>query len=322
MIHSLCYSNGRLKEAKKEELRQILSKKQSLCWIDLSNDSSGDLDFLERECLISGLALQILTDFNQRAKAESFEEFAILILHAVGFSSHTKERIIFKQLNICLGKNFVITVHNEPIQALELIRDSIRKNPLIFEKGADFLVYKIMDTIVDEYFPILDGVDNSIEVLEKEIFDRMHERRTINHIFKTKRITLQLKKEIFPLRESLSLLSGAGFPFVKKSTAIQFREVYDHVFRVLDLVETYRDLTTSLLDAHLSVVSNRLNEVMKVLTIGAIILMSATFVTGIYGMNFSNLPALHEEWGFPASVLVMILISIVMAYYFRKKKWF
>lgn len=201
------------------------------------------------------------------------------------------------------------------------VRERIRYNRgIIRKKGADYLLYSLIDALVDDYFVLLEKIGDEIDVLEEEVLERP-EKETVQRIHQLKRNLVELRKTIWPLREVLSSLYRDVPPLIEKETVPYFRDVYDHTIQIADTVETFRDIVSGLLDVYLSSVSNKTNEVMKVLTIIATIFMPLTFIAGIYGMNFEYMPELRWKWGYPAVLAVMGVIAVIMVIYFRKKKW-
>jgi magnesium transporter len=184
-----------------------------------------------------------------------------------------------------------------------------------------------LDRIVDSYFPILDGIEDELEAVEKLIVREPTKKTIANRLFRTKRELLSFRKATWPARDVFSMLSKGQLPNFSKKNQIYYRDIYDHVVLVIDLVETYRDLTSGIMETYLSTISNNMNEVMKVLTVIATIFIPLTFVTGLYGMNFRpeasslNMPELNWEWGYPFSLALMLVMGLSMLWYFRKKDW-
>jgi len=186
--------------------------------------------------------------------------------------------------------------------------------------GTDYLMYALLDAVVDNYFVVLEKIGERIEDLEEQLIADPGPE-TLQAIHHLKRELIFLRKSVWPLRESISALERGELDLIQDKTTVYLRDVYDHTIQVIDTVETYRDMVSGMLDVYLSSVSNKMNEVMKVLTIIATIFIPITFIAGVYGMNFKHMPELETEWGYPVVWLVMILIGVVMLAYFRKKKW-
>jgi magnesium transporter len=201
------------------------------------------------------------------------------------------------------------------------IRDRIRNGKgRIRKMGADYLAYALLDSIVDNYFIIMEKLGERIEFLEEELVTHPT-AETLRVIHQLKREMIFLRKAVWPLREVVGGLERGESSLLKEATRIYLRDVYDHTIQVIDTIETYRDMISGMLDIYLSSISNRLNAVMKVLTIIATIFMPLTFIAGIYGMNFKFMPELEWRWGYPAVWLVVVFIGISMLIYFKKKRW-
>ena len=202
------------------------------------------------------------------------------------------------------------------------IRERLRNEKgRIRKTGADFLAYSLIDAIVDNYFFIMEKLGESIDVLEEQLVNRPSPE-TLHSIHALKKDMIFLRKSVWPLREVISAMERGDSPLIQKPTRTYLRDVYDHTVQVIETIETFRDMVTGMLDIYLSSLSNRLNEVMKVLTIIATIFMPLTFLAGVYGMNFKHMPELEWPWGYPAVLGVMCIVALSMLAYFRKKKWF
>jgi magnesium transporter len=227
-----------------------------------------------------------------------------------------------EQVSLILGPNFVISFQEgKKGDVFNPVRERIRGGKgLIRKMGADYLAYSLLDTIVDNYFLILEKLGERVELLEEELM--VHPTtKTLQEIQKFKSEMIFVRRAVWPLREVIMGLSRKESPLIKETTEIYLRDVYDHTVQVMDTIEVYREMLSGMLDIYLSSVSNKLNAVMKVLTIIATIFMPLTFIAGIYGMNFKYMPELEWRWGYPAVWLIVVIIGISMSVYFRKKKW-
>jgi magnesium transporter len=228
-----------------------------------------------------------------------------------------------EQVSLVLGEGWLLTfqegLDGDPFTP---VRQRL-KNALgrVRSQKADFLAYSLMDVIVDNYFLVLEKVADSIELMEEELM-RSPTPRTLAEIYRLKRELLFLHKAIWPLREVINSMIRRDSPLVKEPTVIYLRDLYDHTIQVIETVETLRDMLSGMLDIYLSSVSNRMNAVMKVLTIIATIFMPLTFIVGIYGMNFKHMPELESQWGYPAVWLLMVGVTVGMLLFFRRKRWF
>jgi magnesium transporter len=232
-----------------------------------------------------------------------------------------EQEIEAEQVSLILGSNFVISFQEREGDVFTVIRDRIRTGKgRIRKAGADYLAYSLVDAIVDYYFVILEKLGEKIEGIEEELVTNPTPEtlQTIHHL---KRELIFLRKSVWPLREVISVLERGESALIQESTGIYLRDLYDHTIQVIDSIETFRDMVAGMLDIYLSSVSNKLNEVMKVLTIIATIFIPVTFIVGIYGMNFQYMPELGWRWGYPVVWLVIVVVVIAMVFYFRRKKW-
>ena len=269
------------------------------------------------------LALEDVVNTGQRPKFEDYEGCHFIVMRLI----HLGETVEGEQISFFLGKGWVLTFQEIPGDVFDPVRDRIRKGrPRIRKAGADYLVYALIDALVDSFFPILEKLGERIEDLEDELIDNPA-TGTLEKIHQTKRELLQLRRAAWPQREVIHALERQESDLVKKETRVFLRDCYDHTIQIMDVVETYRDLAGGMMDLYLSSVSNRMNEVMKVLTVMASIFIPLTFLAGIYGMNFNpeaspwNMPELDWRWGYPVFWLVMLGVGGAMVWYFKRKDW-
>jgi len=226
-----------------------------------------------------------------------------------------------EQVSLILGKNYVISFQEREGDVFNSIRERIRNNiGRIRKAGADYLIYALIDAIVDNYFIVLEGLGEKIENLEDRMISRP-KPANLRVIHKLRRDLIFLRKSVWPLREVISILQRGESSLILESTNVYLRDVYDHTIQVMDTVETLRDIISGMLDIYLSSASNRMNEIMKMLTIIATIFIPLTFITGIYGMNFRYMPEIKWVWSYPIVLLEMLIIGIVIFIYFKRKKW-
>jgi magnesium transporter len=295
--------------------------KQTTTWINV--DGVHDAGMLERfgECFgLHRLVMEDIMNTDQRPKAEEYDEYLYLVLKMlmVGKSGET----VTEQLSLVLGRNWLLSFQ-EAVEGdvFSVIRERLRTGKgRIRKAGADYLAYALIDAVVDNYFVVLEKIGDRIESLETELVGNPTQK-TVQKIYLLKREIILLHNAVWPLREVVSSLGKHGSSLVNEPTIPYLRDVYDHVVHIIDSVDIYREMISSMLDMYLSSVSNRLNEVMKVLTVIATIFMPLTFVAGVYGMNFKNMPELDWRYGYPGIMLVMAAIAGCMLYYFNRKKW-
>jgi magnesium transporter len=300
-------------------LPDLLKNKQAILWVDLEAPTSEEIGMLSKVFGFHPLAIEDCLSDVHLPKVDDFGDYLFLILHGIKPDA-APQFFTTPQLNFFLSKNYLVTFHRQPSRSIQNAKDRCVQDAPPLSKGLDLLLHQILDRMVDNYFPILDEFDHSIDRLEGEVFNRASQK-TLNKILKLKRDLMQLRRIVGPQREIFNRLSRDEFPVITKKADIYFRDIYDHLVRIWDLTESYRDLMNSSLEAYLSVVSNRLNEIMKILTIFTAILMPLTVITGIYGMNFKYMPELEWRYGYFIVLGVMAVISIGLLYYFRTKKW-
>ena len=269
---------------------------------------------------IHPLIMEDILNTGQRPKMDDLDDYVFVVLKMLNYNEGDDE-IGAEQISIILGQNFVISFQEREGDVFEPVRERIRKNKgRIRKKGADYLAYTLLDSVVDNYFTILEKIGERIELLEEELVENPS-TQTLQEIHSLKSGMIFLRKSVWPLREVINELERGESPLIKETTVIYLRDVYDHSIQVIDTVETFRDMISGMLDVYLSSISNKMNEVMKVLTIIATIFIPLTFLAGVYGMNFKYMPELEWYQGYFAVLCVMVIIGIGMVIYFRKKKW-
>jgi magnesium transporter len=317
------YDQSHFEEKVLDTIEQCFPFKETptVTWINI--DGIHEVEIIEkigRHFDIHPLVLEDILNTGQQPKMEDMEQYVFVILKMLFYDEETKE-IKPEQVSLLLGSNFVITFQEREGDVFNPIRDRLRKaKGRMRRMKADYLAYSLLDTIVDNYFVVLEKLGEWIEGLEEELVSNPTPE-TLQTIHTLKRELLFLRRSVWPLREAVMSLERGESSLIHESTGIYLRDVYDHTIQVIDTTETFRDMVSGMLDVYLSSVSNRMNEVMKVLTIIATIFIPLTFIAGIYGMNFKYIPELEWHWGYIASLIVMGLIAFVMVLYFRRKRW-
>jgi len=293
----------------------------TVTWINV--DGIHQIETLEKlgECFeLHPLTLEDVLNTDQRPKMEDFGDYMYIVLKMFSYNDKNNE-ILIEQVSFILGSNFVLSFQENVGDVFDPIRERIRSGKgRIRKMGADYLLYSLLDAIVDNYFIILEKIGEQIEFIEERLIINPASK-TLNIIHKLKRDMLFLRRSVWPLREVISGMERGEFSLIKGTTKIYLRDVYDHNIQIIDTIETLREMLSGMLDIYLTSISNRLNAVMKVLTIIATIFMPLTFLAGIYGMNFKYMPELEWKWGYFLILLVMFAIGISMLFYFKKKKW-
>uniref|UniRef100_A0A7C3ZE03 Magnesium transport protein CorA n=1 Tax=Desulfobacca acetoxidans TaxID=60893 RepID=A0A7C3ZE03_9BACT len=273
------------------------------------------------ECFhLHPLVLEDILNTDQRPKMDDYGDYLFIVLKLLR-SREGLPGIAAEQLSLILGNNYVISLHENHEDVLALIRERLQTGKgRLRRSGADYLAYSLVDLIVDQYFVILEDLGEIIEDLETEVVSSPTPA-TLSQIHRLKREMIMLRKSVWPLREVISRLLRSESPLITGTTALYLKDVYDHVIQIIDNIETFRDILSGLLDIYLSSVSNRLNEVMKVLTIIATIFIPLTFIAGVYGMNFKYMPELEWPWGYFLILSVMLLVALLMLLFFKQKGW-
>ncbi|MBU1864081.1 MAG: magnesium/cobalt transporter CorA [Candidatus Omnitrophica bacterium] len=296
-------------------------EKQSVTWINV--DGVHDTGLIERigsTYGIHSLSLEDIVNTSQRPKCEDYDTYLFIVLKMLTYDEAEKCTHI-EQVSLLLGTNFVISFQEKEGDVFNAVRERIRNaKGRIRKMKADYLAYSLIDAIVDHYFLVLEKIGERVEVLEEALISDP-KSETQHAIHTLKRETLLLRKSIWPLREVISILLRGESSLIHKSTGVYMRDVYDHTIQIIDTIETLRDMASGMLDLYLSNLSNKMNEVMKVLTIIATIFIPITFVAGVYGMNFEHMPELTWPWGYAGVWGIFISVVLVMIVYFKQKKW-
>jgi magnesium transporter len=266
------------------------------------------------------LVLEDIVNTTQRPKIDEYENYIFIVLKMLYYNKD--ENIVIEQVSFVLGENYVLTFQESEGDVFGSIRDRLRLNRgRIREMKSDYLLYALIDAVVDNYFTIIETLGNKIEDLETDLFTGTV-REDINiEVQQLKREILKVRRAIFPLREIINRIEKGDYPFIFKRTITYFRDIYDHLVQVTENLDIYREMIWSLMDMYMTTISNKMNEVMKLLTIIATIFIPLTFIAGIYGMNFENIPELHYKYSYYILWGIMIMIFLGMIYYFKKKKW-
>ncbi|MBI5739649.1 MAG: magnesium/cobalt transporter CorA [Nitrospirae bacterium] len=319
----ISYDETGIKELHPKDAGECLVFKDgpAVTWIDI--EGIHDIEMVRKlgECYgFHPLVLEDILNTDQRPKMEDYGEYLYIVLRMLHKAGDT--RVVTEQISILLGRNFVISFQ-EGIEgdAFNSVRERLRSGKgRIRGLGADYLAYSMTDAIVDNYFLALEQIGEKVETLEDELVANPSSK-TLHKIHELKRETLFLRKAVWPLREVISNLERGESPLIHDATRIYLRDVYDHTIQVIDTIETSRDMLSGMLDIYLSSISNRMNEIMKFLTVIGTIFIPLTFVVGVYGMNFRYMPELQWRWGYFAVLGITAVIGVVMILYFRKKKW-
>ncbi|MBX7202990.1 MAG: magnesium/cobalt transporter CorA [Bacteroidia bacterium] len=267
------------------------------------------------------LALEDIVHTEQRPKVDDYDTYLYLVVKMIDFDQ-TNQCVTTEQLSIVLCGNTLVSFIEDKGDVFEALRERLKKGNMKLRKsGADYLMYSMLDMIVDNYFVVLEKIGDQLQELEFQLLDEAVKSNQVE-LHRLKKELIFLRKAIWPMREVIGLLTKSDSRFLKGNTDLYLRDVYDHCVHAIDTIETYRDLTSGLMDIYLNSISNKMNMVMKTLTIIATIFIPLTFIVGIYGMNFDYMPELRVWWAYPAVWGLMIAITGGMLWYFKKKAWF
>lgn len=313
-------------EAKAVDDCFVFREKPSVTWINI--DGLHQSEVLEKLGSCYGIHPLVLEDIltDQRPKLEDYDDYLFIVLKMLYYEEEGDDelgdsKIDMDQVSIILGPNFIISFKEKEVDVFDPLRSRLRTaKGKIRKQGADYLAYSMMDAVVDHYFLIMEKLGERFEELEDAVVANP-EPDVLPAIYNLKRDMLFLRKSVWPLREAISKMQRTDSHLVSESTQIYLRDVYDHTIQVIENIETFRDMSASLLETYLSSLSNRLNEVIKLLTIISTIFIPLTFLAGLYGMNFRFMPELESPWGYPAVLIFMLLVVVTMLTYFHRKKW-
>lgn len=295
--------------------------KSQFTWMNIDGIHDVDLiDRIGRHFDIHPLTLEDILNTAHRPKFETFEHYGYIVLKMMRYDDKASQ-IATEQVSLILTENVLVSFLESYGELFEPVRSRLRKgHGRIRKSGCDYLAYALIDAVVDHYFSLIDQISTQIENLENEILESPTSN-TLQQVYGLKGDIIYLRKQIWPLRDVISLMVKEESCFIQETTRVFLRDVYDHTIQIIDTIETQRDHITGLLDLYMTQVSRKMNEVMKVLTIVATIFIPITFIAGVYGMNFRYMPELEWPWGYGLVWSLMIVVVIVMILYFYKKRW-
>lgn len=322
-MHALVFENGAVQKelTSFSEIEASLGP-ASLIWIDLHEHNEDANRMLNHVLKIHPMAIEDLWGTCELPKVADFGDYVHIIAHSVGRENNGVE-ITPRELDILVGRNFVVT-NSADAAFIERVRNDVKRSAKSFGRGPAWIAYALLDHLVDDYLPLIDRYDERVSTLEREIIELAGSpsgSRLMTEVFTLKRGLQTLRRTSIYQREVLLRLSRAEFDEIPSESAPFFRDVYDHFARVTDLADSYRELLTNLLEAYLSVQSNRMNEVMKTLTLMSTVMLPLTFIAGVYGMNFEHMPELKWIHGYPFSLALMASVAASIVIWFRHKKW-
>ena len=319
-VTTRCYRGGKLEESQFEPSRvsELLKDESNLVWFDVEEPSDEEVVQLGEEFGFHPLTLEDLTHPHQRPKIEQFDDYFFLVAYGV---TVTDGEPTANEMAMFVGHNYLVTVRKPPAFDIGPAMKRWESHDDMAAEGGGYLLYILLDEVVDGYFDILDQLEDRAEDIEDAVFSAGNPETVQNEIFRLKKDLLKFRRGVAPLREVLDVLQRRTVDVVTERLEPYYRDVYDHVLRVTDFVDSLRDLQSSALEASLAVVSNRLNEVMKKLTSWAAIILVPTFIAGVYGMNFENMPELRWSFGYPAVLGIMAVSAFLLYRMFKRRGW-
>lgn len=303
---------------------------EPLIWLDLYQPTQEEIERLEQTFQLHRLVVEDLMRPYQRAKIDTYDQYYFMVFYDVDYIEDG-DLLDEHQLGIVISKQFLITVHHEAIEEIAQVDARFRRNSREIERGIGVLLYSLLDAIIDHYFPVLDRIGERISTLEVNVLEASDgvRRKDMQQIFSMKRELIDLRRQIAPQRDALAILTRHEISILTEATGIYMQDLYEHVLRVTDTIDVYRDLLSGILDAYLSsnsnqlaIAANNLNLVMKRLTSFSIILMSVTLIAGIYGMNFKWMPELEWAYGYPFALGLMLVVATTITAILKWKDWF
>lgn len=300
------------------QIATLCDQQQNVLWVDVSHPTHEDFETLQREFGFHHLAIEDCQHGHQRPKVDEYQGYYFIVLYEAEIVE--EKRLELRELMIFLGRNYLVTVHNQSIRATATAERLWRGWADLAERGTGLLAYLMIDSIVDDYMPLIDGMSDSLDDIEEQIFSEQHQA-SFEEIFRIKKQLLFLRRAVVPLRDVFNTLMRREQAIFSRETMIYFQDVYDHLIRVADSIDTLREIVGSTIDAYLSISGNRMNFVMKRLTSISAILMSITLIAGIYGMNFKFMPELGMRYGYVGALVSMLGTGLALYIYFRRIKW-
>lgn len=310
----------------RDELPALLADENNLVWVDLRGETEAEVE-LTKDVLGNVFKFHYLTiedclETRNQPKIEGFPDYFYFIVHGVKPDETTSTNFVTKELDGYLGKNFVITFHVERFQSIKNVKSQIRTSTFAMQRGAAYLLHQILDRIVDLYMPVVDDFDNNISELEERVFGMKRGGNAIlGEIMDLRRSVARLKRISSRQLEVFYRMSHGEFPQIPENVLPFFRDVHDHLLRISDLAESYRDLVGGLFEIHFAVVSNKTNDIMKTLAVLSAIMLPLSLIAGIYGMNFDYMPELHSPNGYWITIGGMAGITAVLLLYFWRRGW-
>jgi magnesium transporter len=309
-----------------KDLPDLLADETNVVWVDLRGETPQEADeakdVLKNVFNFHYLTIEDCLETRNQPKVEGFPDYIYFIVHGVKPEETSSANFVTKELDGYLGKNFIVTFHVERFKSIKIVKQHIRSSTFSCQRGAAYLMHQILDQLVDLYMPIVDDFDDAINELEERVFTMKKSNNVIlEEIMDLRRSVARLKRISSRQLDVLYRISHGEFPQIPEQILPFYRDVHDHLLRITDLAESYRDLVSGLFDIHFNVIATKTNEIMKFLTIFSAIMLPLTLIAGIYGMNFENMPELKTQNGYFLILAIMFIVALALLFYFWRKGW-
>jgi magnesium transporter len=312
-------SDGAYSESADVSTVTAIPAKGDFLWVDLETPHPEEAEILSRVFGFHPLAIEDCWHEPQHPKVDDYGNYLFVVVHGVRYDAE-RDEFPTHELNIFLGPNFLVTFHTFHSRSIESVQTNLRRNPQIMSRGTDFLLHQILDRVIDNYFPKLDIIEDKIDALENDLVTSPRPE-LLPRIFDLRHTIAHLRRVATQEREVLIQISQGEFPFVSEKAQIYFKDIYDHLFRIVEVADNLREALNVMVQVYVSMVSNQLNHTMRVLTVIATMMLPLTVITGIYGMNFDVMPELRWRYGYYGVLLAMAAVAGGMLLYFRRRNW-
>ena len=319
LANCAAYQEGRkLTNIKPDEIHDYVHRPECFVWVALVDPDPGELAAMQQEFDLHELAVEDAHHGHQRPKIEEYGDSIFAVMHTVEWLNG---ELHVGEVDVFVGPNYVLTVRNRTSKGFAEVRARCEREPQLLGEGSAFVLYVLMDTVVDRYFPLLDTLETELENIEERMFANASGRANVEELYSLKRKLMVLKHAVAPLLEGVSKLFGGRVPALCKSTQEYFRDIYDHLVRLNQSIDAQRDMVVTAMSVNLALISTSENETTKRLAAYGALLAIPTMVAGIYGMNFRHMPELEAAWGYPLVMLAMAAVDLYLFRRFRRARW-
>ena len=319
LINCVAYQNGhKLADISVEEIHTYLNRPDCFVWVALKDPEPSELDAMQKEFGLHELAVEDARNGHQRPKIEEYGESLFVVLHMIEFAG---DDLTVGETEIFVGRDYLLSVRSKAQRGFIDVRQRCEREPELMKHGTGYVLYALMDAVVDRYFPILDALETSLEHIEEQIFANQNSRANIEDLYELKRKLTVLKHATEPLIEAITRLFGGRVPQICASMQDYFRDVYDHLIRLNQSIDSLRDMVVTAISVNLSLITIHENEITKRLGSYAALITIPTLIAGIYGMNFEHMPELTSPWGYPLTLITMVVVDVYLFIRFRKAGW-